>query len=130
MEAEWWLIKQADEKERLYQGLRTMHWDAATQTAVAKHELEYKKITDTSIYLKFQSKDDPEKFYLIWTTTPWTIPLNLAIMVNPDLIYAEVSVDGQKWIIAENLLGSVLGKAKVESHKVLRKFKGSDLEGN
>ncbi len=129
MEAEWWLIKQAHLKKRLYQGLRTMHWDAATQTAVAKHELEYKKITDTSIYLKFQSKEDPKKYYLIWTTTPWTIPLNLAIMVNPDLTYVEVSVDGEKWIIAENLLGSVLGKAKVENHKILRKFKGSDLEG-
>ncbi|MDO8510727.1 MAG: isoleucine--tRNA ligase [Nanoarchaeota archaeon] len=129
MEAEWWLIKQADEKERLYQGLRTMHWDAATQTAVAKHELEYKKITDTSIYLKFQSKDDPKKFYLVWTTTPWTIPLNLAIMVNPDLTYVEVSAGGERWIIAENLLGSVLGKAKVTDHKVVRKFKGSDLEG-
>ena len=129
MEAEWWLIKQTHDKKRLYQGLRTMHWDAATQTAVAKHELEYQKITDTSIYLKFQSKEDPKRFYLIWTTTPWTIPLNLAIMANPDLTYAEAAVNGEKWIMAETLLGSVLGKAKVQQHKVLRKFKGSELEG-
>ncbi len=132
MEAEWWLIKQAHDKKRLYQGLRTMHWDAATQTAVAKHELEYKIITDTSIYLKFQSKEDPKKYYLIWTTTPWTIPLNLAIMVNPDLTYVEVAVNGEngeKWIVAENLVGSVLSKAKIQTSKVLRKFKGSDLEG-
>jgi len=129
MEAEWWLIKQADGKKRLYQGLRTMHWDAATQTAVAKHELEYKTITDTSIYLKFQSKEDPQKFYLIWTTTPWTIPLNLAIMVNPDLTYVEAEAHGERWIIAEKLVGPVFAKAKVQQHKVLRKFKGSDLEG-
>ncbi|HLD39630.1 MAG TPA: isoleucine--tRNA ligase [Candidatus Nanoarchaeia archaeon] len=129
MEAEWWLIQQAHDKKRLYQGLRTMHWDAATQTAVAKHELEYKKITDTSIYLKFQSKEDPKKFYLVWTTTPWTIPLNLAIMVNPDLTYAEVSVNNEVWVIAENLVSSVLAKAKAENHKTLRKYKGSELEG-
>lgn len=129
MGAEWWLIQQAQKKGRLYQGLRTMHWDAATQTAVAKHELEYQKITDTSIYLKFQSKEDPKKFYLIWTTTPWTIPLNLAIMVNPDLTYVEVAANGEKWIIAEKLVGSVLGKAKVQNYKVVRKYKGSELEG-
>ena len=129
MEAEWWLIKQAHQKKRLYQGLRTMHWDAATQTAVAKHELEYKKITDTSIYLKFQSKEDPKKFYLIWTTTPWTIPLNLAIMVNPELTYIEVSVNGEVWVIAESLVSSVLTKAKIEKHTILRKYKGASLEG-
>ena len=129
MEAEWWLIKQAYEKKRLYQGLRTMHWDAATQTAVAKHELEYKKITDTSIYLKFPSKEDKAKFYLVWTTTPWTIPLNLAIMVNPELIYVEVAVNNEVWVVAENLLESVLSKAKTESHKILRKYKGANLEG-
>ena len=93
MEAEWWLIKQAHQKGRLYQGLRTMHWDAATQTSVAKHEIEYKSITDTSIFVKLQSTKDPAKYFLVWTTTPWTIPLNLAVMVNPELEDVEVKVN-------------------------------------
>src|SRR3989344_1509560 len=80
MDAEWWLIKQAHKKKRLYQGLRTMHWDAATQTAVAKHELEYKQVKDTSIYVKLQLVQNPKAYFVIWTTTPWTIPLNLAVM--------------------------------------------------
>src|SRR3989344_5075237 len=80
MDAEWWLIKKAHEKGRLYQGLRTMHWDAATQTAVAKHELEYKQVKDISIYVKLQLVQNPKAYFVIWTTTPWTIPLNLAVM--------------------------------------------------
>jgi len=129
MEAEWWLIKKAHEKKRLYQGLRTMHWDAATQTAVAKHELEYKNVRDTSIYVKFQHGDDQKKYFVIWTTTPWTIPLNLAVMVNPELNYAEVGVDDETWIIAENLVDKVMGKAGVEKFKITKKYKGSRLEG-
>tara|TARA_Y100000310_G_scaffold242934_1_gene247218 strand:- start:13861 stop:16917 length:3057 start_codon:yes stop_codon:yes gene_type:complete len=126
MEAEWWLIKQAHEKGRLYQGLRTMHWDAATQSAVAKHELEYKSVKDKSIYVKFQSGD---RYFVIWTTTPWTIPLNLAMMVNPDLDYADVEVKGEVWVIAKELVELVMQKADVEEFKILKEYKGSELEG-
>lgn len=129
MESEWWLIKQAHEKKRLYQGLRTMHWDAATQTAVAKHELEYKNVTDTSIYVKFQLENDKKKYFIIWTTTPWTIPLNLAVMVNPELNYAEVDVGKETWVLAENLVDKVMEKTGVEKFKILKKYKGSRLEG-
>lgn len=130
MEAEWWLIKQAHEKKRLYQGLRTMHWDAATQTAVAKHELEYKNVKDTSIYVKFQHESENKKYFIIWTTTPWTIPLNLAVMVNPELNYAEVAVDNKEvWIAAENLVDKVMEKAGVKKFKIIKKYKGSKLEG-
>src|SRR3989344_3043542 len=129
MEAEWWLIKQAHEKGRLYQGLRTMHWDAATQTVVAKHELEYKKITDISIYLKFQHADNPSKYFIIWTTTPWTIPLNLALMVNPELDYSEVKVGKEIWILAKDLVKIVMEKAKVNDYSIKQTCKGSKLEG-
>src|SRR3989344_1497498 len=129
MEAEWFLIKTAHEKGRLYQGLRTMPWDAATQTAVAKHELEYKSITDTAIYVKFQHHDDSSKYFIVWTTTPWTIPLNLALMVNPELEYVEVKVGKELWVIAEDRLKSVLAKAKVEKYAVKEKHKGKKWEG-
>ena len=128
MEAEWWLIKQAHKKGRLYQGLRTMHWDAATQTAVAKHELEYKQITDISIYLKFQH-EDKAKFFIIWTTTPWTIPLNLALMVNPELDYSEVKVGKEIWILAKDLVKTVMEKAKIKDYSIKQTCKGSKLEG-
>ncbi len=129
MEAEWWLIKQAHEKKRLYQGLRTMHWDAATQTAVAKHELEYKQVKDTAIYVKFRQAKDTQKYFIIWTTTPWTIPLNLAIMVNPDLDYVEVQAGKEVWVVGKELAGKVLAKVGFEEVKVLREFKGKELEG-
>ena len=129
MEAEWWLIKQAHEKGRLYQGLRTMHWDAATQTVVAKHELEYKQITDISIYLKFRHADNPSKYFIIWTTTPWTIPLNLALMVNPELDYSEVKVGKEMWILAKDLVKPVMEKAKIKDYLIKETYKGSKLEG-
>ncbi len=137
MEAEWWLIKTAHEKKRLYQGLRTMHWDAATQTAVAKHEIEYKQITDTAIYVKFEAvgghSKSLKKFFVVWTTTPWTIPLNLAVMVHPELSYVEVEVHyaGQKeiWILAEALLETVMKKLEISSFTIQKKFLGKELEG-
>lgn len=150
MEGEWWLIKKAHEKGRLYQGLRTMQWDAATQTAVAKHEVEYKTIKDTSIYVKFLHQKKPNVYFIIWTTTPWTIPLNLAIMVNPDLTYVEVEVEikegnqkennkenkkeNQKenkketWIVAKELLENVMKKAKIEKFKIKKEYPGKELE--
>ncbi len=129
MEAEWWLIKEAHKKGRLYQGLRTMHWDSATQSSVAKHELEYKQLRDTSVYMKFQSTDNPLKYFMIWTTTPWTIPLNLAIMVNPNLDYVEVQVGEETWVLAESLVEKVLEKAEKENFTITRKFKGEELGG-
>ncbi|MDO8656207.1 MAG: isoleucine--tRNA ligase, partial [Nanoarchaeota archaeon] len=129
MQAEWWLIKKAHEKGRLYQGLRTMHWDAATQSSVAKHELEYKTITDTSIYMKFQHKTRTNTFFLIWTTTPWTIPLNLAIMANPDLTYVEVQAGKEIWILAKELVPAVMQKAALLDYKILHEYRGAQLEG-
>jgi isoleucyl-tRNA synthetase len=139
MEAEWWLIKKAYEKGRLYQGLRTMHWDAATQTAVAKHELEYKSISDTSIYIKFPHAKKKNTFFIIWTTTPWTIPLNLAIMVNPKLTYCEVEIqennnlkspanNKETWIIAKDLVHSVMNKARIDKFKIKKEYDGKELD--
>lgn len=128
MDAEWWLIKQAHKQGRLYQGLRTMHWDAAAQSAVAKHELEYRSIKDTSIYVKFRHKNRDNTYFIVWTTTPWTIPLNLAVMANPDLEYAEVSVDGEIWIMAASLVPEVMKKAGLEHYSVKKQYPGKELD--
>ncbi len=87
VEGEWWLIKKAHEKNRLYEGSRPMTWCASCETAVAKHELEYEDIRDLSIYVKFPVEGEEKTYFIIWTTTPWTIPFNLAIMAHPDFRY-------------------------------------------
>ena len=129
MNGVWWLIKKANEKKRLYKGLRTMHWDAATATAVAKHELEYQSVTDDSIYLKLPLKDDPKTFLVIWTTTPWTIPFNLAIMVNPDITYQFCKVENETWILAKDLASKVVNEIAEKDFTVEKTVKGKELEG-
>ena len=114
IDGEWWLVKKAHEQGRLYEGFRSMAWDWAHQTAVAKHELEYKTIKDKSIFVKMKVKGKENEFLIIWTTTPWTIAYNLAIMVNPSLDYAKCKVENEIWIVAKALanafIGSVAGK--------------------
>ena len=103
MENEWLLIKKAYEQKRLYLGEKTMTWCQSCETALAKHELEYENITDVSIYMKFKKKNSKNEYFVIFTTTPWTIPYNLAIMVNPGSEYVKMKVDNEIYIIAEDL---------------------------
>lgn len=103
----------------LYKGKKPIYWCASCRTALAEAEVEYADHTSPSIYVKFRLNDDgdfrkkwklqDEPIYLvIWTTTPWTIPANLAIALNPDLPYVAVKVDSEVWIVAEGLLDSVM----------------------
>src|SRR3989338_1991165 len=96
MEGEWWLIKKAYENERLYEGEKTMHWCASCATSLAKHELVYENVVDESIFVKFPVKNKENEFLIIWTTTPWTIPFNLGVMVNPELDYVRAKVGDEK----------------------------------
>ena len=123
----WFLIKQADKKNRLYEGEKTMAWCAECETALAKHECDYKVITDKSIFVKFKVRNQ-DKHLIIWTTTPWTIAFNLAVMVNPDLDYAEVQVGKETWIMARDLVESVMERLSKE-YVILDEFKGSELKG-
>src|SRR3989338_10664307 len=97
---QWAFFKKAYEQGRLYKGMKVMHWDAETETSLAKHELEYENITDVSIYMKFKKKNSKNEYFVIFTTTPWTIPYNLAIMVNPGSEYVKMKVDNEIYIIA------------------------------
>jgi len=129
IDGEWAFFKKAWSQGRLYKGKKVMHWDAETETSLAKHELDYKTLKDDSVFLKFKKKGTKNEYFVIWTTTPWTIPFNLAIMVNPDLDYVKAKVNGEIWIVAKDLadvfISDLLGK-KVE---ILEEFKGSKLEG-
>ena len=132
IEGVWWFVKKAHEAGRLYEGLRTLHWDPKDETALAKHELEYKQVTDESIFVRFKLKDADE-YLLVWTTTPWTIPFNLAVMVNPDVEYSKVRLsrngEAMTLVIASDLVESVMKKAGVEDFAVIETVRGSALEG-
>ncbi len=133
IESEWFLVKRAEEQERLYQGEKTMTWCPSCATAMAKHECEYKEVEDDSIFVKFRLKDKKDEYLIIWTTTPWTITFNLAIMANPNIAYvsAEVKHKGrkEKWIVAKPLAGVFLSGVANKKFKIIDEFKGSKLEG-
>ena len=125
----WWLIKRAEEENRLYEGQRTMSWCAYHGTALAKHECEYEKIEDQSIFVKLKTKNNKSESLVIWTTTPWTIAFNLAVMVNPEIDYIKADVDGEHWIIAKDLADEVIKTKFGKEYSILKEFKGKELEG-
>ena len=128
IESVWWTIKQAERKHLLYKGLKVVHWCPHDETALAGYEVtdEYRIIRDHSIYVKFPLIDKPGEFLLIWTTTPWTLPANLGVMVHPDETYEKVVVDGDTLIIAKARVPSVIGD---RPYRVLDEFRGRQLEG-
>ena len=128
IESVWHLIKTADEKKRLYEGERTMTWCAECATALAKHECDYKEINDESIYVKFKLKEKDNEYLVIWTTTPWTIPFNLAVMVNPDIEYIKAKVDGEVWVIAKELADNLIKEKLQKEYSIIEEFKGKELE--
>ena len=129
MEGEWWMIKEAHKKKRLYLGEKVMTWCGDCETAVAKHECEYKELREESIFLKFKVKGTKNEFLIIWTTTPWTIPFNLAIMVNPGLDYVKAQVEDEIWIIGKGLVGPLVQSVVGKKLKIVDEFKGKTLEG-
>ncbi|HLD87611.1 MAG TPA: isoleucine--tRNA ligase [Candidatus Nanoarchaeia archaeon] len=129
IDGEWWLVKKAHEKGRLYEGNRAMAWDWAHQTAVAKHELEYKDVKDTSIYVKMKVKGKQNEYLIIWTTTPWTIAFNLGIMAHPDVDYVRCKVEDEVWIVAKTLASSFIEKIANKKYTVIEEFKGEKLKG-
>ncbi|MFH1376165.1 MAG: isoleucine--tRNA ligase [Candidatus Woesearchaeota archaeon] len=129
MESVWWLVKQAHDKKRLYEGDKTITWCAHCETALAKHECEYKVISDKSIFVKFKVKGTKNEYLLIWSTTPWTLPLNLAIMVNPEFTYVKAKVEDEVYIIAKELADPVIKNILKKDYKILKEIKGEELEG-
>jgi len=129
IEGEWWLIKQAHLNNRLYEGEKVMHWCPECATALAKHELEYKNVEDDSIFLKFKIKGKENEYLIIWTTTPWTIPYNLGVMVNPEEDYVKAEVGNEVWVVAAKLAGVFIQGVADKKYKILEEFKGTQLLG-
>ncbi len=120
-------------KGYIYKGLKPVYWCADCETALAEAEVEYDDTKSPSIYVKFQVKDgkgilDGDASFVIWTTTPWTIPANVAISLHPDFDYSLAEVAGEKIVVAKELLPGFLQLLEIEDHKILKEFKGSELE--
>jgi len=129
MGSEWLFIKEAYKQKRLYKGKKVMHWCGECETSLAKHELEYENISDKAIYVKFKLKKSTNEYLVVFTTTPWTIPFNLAVMANPDFTYIKAKVGDEVWIIAKELADHLIKDVLGKTYKIIKEVKGKDLEG-
>ncbi len=133
IEAAWWTIERAEEQGLLMDDDRVLSWCPRCETALAEAEIEYWDEEDPSIFVKFPLADDPSTSLVIWTTTPWTLPANMAVAVNPATSYAKVEMsrkgDREKFIIAESLVESVAELTDQDGFKVIETFDGASLEG-
>jgi isoleucyl-tRNA synthetase len=113
----------------IYRGKKPVHWCVTCRTALAEAEVEYADHVSPSIYVKFPVKGREKEFAVIWTTTPWTLPANVAIAVKTDLTYVRAkTLTGEVWILAEGLVEQVAKACNVEL-TVQEKFPGSQFEG-
>lgn len=120
-------------KGYIYKGLKPVYWSPSSESALAEAEIEYQDKKSPSIYVAFPIKDglgvvDTDVRILIWTTTPWTIPANLGISVHPEFTYSIVNVDGNKFLLAKDLVEFVAKEIGWESYEIVKEIKGSDLD--
>lgn len=133
IESEWWALKKIYEKGLLYKGFKIVPYCPRCGTPLSSHEVAqgYKAVKERSAVVRFKVKGE-DAYFLAWTTTPWTLPSNVALCVNPDERYCRVkAADGYTYYMAEALLDSVLGKLKTDdqaAYEVLATFPGRELE--
>ena len=123
-------------KGYIYKGLKPVYWCTDCETALAEAEIEYKDVDSDTVYVKFPVSDSKglfdkkNTFFVIWTTTPWTLPGNSMVAVGPEFTYALVDGgNGERYIFAKDLVEQVMQKAGLENYKVLEEYKGQNLEG-
>ncbi len=126
-------------KGLIYRGMRPVYWCSECGTALAEAEIEYADDPCLSVYVKFKVKDDKgvlsaagipvdQAYFVIWTTTTWTLPGNLAVCLGPDFLYTAVKVGGEYLIMAQDLVPSVMKAAKIEEYETVGSFTGAELE--
>lgn len=135
MESVWWAFKTLYEKGKIYEGEKVLMYCTLDGTPLSKAEVTmdsgaYQDVTDPSVFVKFQLESGAT--LLAWTTTPWTLPANTALAVNPDLVYAEVKVGDEQFIIAKELIEKVLIDEKKQplEYELVRLLDGSELVGS
>lgn len=132
IESAWWTLQRAYEKGLLWDASRVVTWCPRCETALAAAEIEYWDETDPSVMVRFPLKNG-EASLVIWTTTPWTLPSNMAVAVHPDMDYAKVKMSGAKGeetiIVMASQVEYVMQKGGYEKSEILSTMKGKDLEG-
>lgn len=126
-EHNWHLLKAYFSKGMLYKGNDSVPWCWRCGTASSKHDIAtegYKEVTHTALFMQFPIKESPDEYFLIFTTTPWTVPANVSIAVNPSIKYVKVENEGVKYWIAKSRVQELDGK-----YKILAEKKGKELEG-
>lgn len=135
IESVWWILKRFWEKDLLYKGLKIVPYCARCGTPLSSHEvnLGYDMVKDPSVYVRFPLRDQPGVYFLVWTTTPWTLPANVALAVGDNVDYVQVEGvahegdDTERLILAEALVSKVL--THPENYRVVKRYKGKDLLG-
>lgn len=127
IESVWWALSQMWEKGLLYKGHKIMPYCPRCGTGLSSHEVSqgYKDVKDLTAIVKFKVQDEDNKYILAWTTTPWTLPSNLALCINKAYDYIEAKVGDEILVVAKDLASKVLG----EDYEVVKEFKGTELLG-
>ncbi len=131
IESAWWTLKRAYERGILGKDARVIHWCPRCETALAEHEVrgEYQDASDPSLYARFKLRDRQNEYLLVWTTTPWTLPADVSVCVNPDYDYSRVAVGQDIYILATVLAGEVMQELGFNDYRILDSVKGKSLEG-
>lgn len=125
IESVWWALKTINEKGLLYKGYKIVPYCPRCGTALSSHEVAqgYKDVKEKSVYVKFKVKGRENTYFLVWTTTPWTLPSNVALCMNANSDYVEISANGENYILAEALVPTLF-----EEYELVSKKKGKDYE--
>ncbi|KAF2197268.1 hypothetical protein GQ43DRAFT_484276 [Delitschia confertaspora ATCC 74209] len=133
METEWWVFKRLFDKGAVYRGFKVMPYSTALATPLSNFEASqnYKDVQDPAVVVSFPLLDDPATHLLAWTTTPWTLPSNLALAAHPDLEYIKIldEASGKNYILLEALLKTLYKDPKKAKFKIVQRLKGKDMLG-
>ena len=129
IESIFWALKEMDKKGLIYQGHKVVPYCPRCGTSLSKAELEngdnYKILKENSVYVKFKSNDEENTYFLVWTTTPWTLPSNVALCMNPNEDYAKIECGGKNYIMLEKLVPTLFEQG---SYKIVYRKKGKEFE--
>ena len=130
IESEWWALKEMHKKGLLYKGHKIVPYCPRCGTALSSHEVAqgYKTVKENSAVARFKVKGKENLYILAWTTTPWTLPSNVALCVNPDETYAEIESDGVRYILAKALVANFFEEYKTLCEKPGRELEGTEYE--
>lgn len=128
IESVWWALNQMWKKDLLYKGHKVMPYCPRCGTSLSSHEVAqgYKDVKESTAVTKFKVKGEENKYILAWTTTPWTLPSNVALAINKKYNYAEIKVGEEYYILAKDLIHSVIGDIEYE---LVKEFKGEEILG-